>query len=111
VVRLRFRFSLILLFCVSGFGGFAQDMQSPPNAAQSAGSTLKAPAKKSPKKAKGAARLTPPPASEEAEKAARLAEGRKKFFEQSSGFENEKSDMPFSLGGSGGATPSIGMKF
>jgi hypothetical protein len=89
---------------VFGDAGFAQDIQSPPTAIQ-------APSKKSPKMAKGASRLTSQPASEEAEKAARLAEGRKKFFEQSSGFENGKSDMPFSFGGSGGATPSIGMKF
>jgi hypothetical protein len=51
-------------------------------------------------------------ASEEAEKAARLAEGRKKFFEQSSGFDEGNSNSPLSGGGNkGGFTPGIGFKF
>jgi hypothetical protein len=47
------------------------------------------------------------------DKAARLEEGRKKFFEQSSGFENSKGDMPLSLsnGKDGGFSPGMGLKF
>jgi hypothetical protein len=50
--------------------------------------------------------------AEEAEKAARLEEGRKKFFERSMGFDNGKgSDSPVTLQGGNGLTPAMGMKF
>jgi hypothetical protein len=50
--------------------------------------------------------------TEEAEKAARLEEGRKKFFQRSMGFDNgASSDSPVSLQGGNGLTPAMGMKF
>jgi hypothetical protein len=108
----RLRAGLLVIFFIYGFGAvsFAQDSVSPATAAPSADGSLKAPGKKSHKKASSAA-STLDPSSDEAEKAARLAEGRKKFFEQSDGFENKNSDMPLSLGGSNGATPTMGFKF
>ena len=48
------------------------------------------------------------------EKAAHLAEGRKKFFQRSMGFDNGTSyDSPVTLGGSsnGGLSPQMGLKF
>jgi hypothetical protein len=59
---------------------------------------------------KSLAKSAPP--SEEAERAARLAEGRKKFFERSMGFdESGKPDAPVSLGNGNGLAPSAGFKF
>jgi hypothetical protein len=110
VARLRLRLLVISFICAFGSASFAQNSLSPPTADQSTGGSLKAPGKRSHKKASSAV-STLKPASEDAEKAARLAEGRKKFFEQSSGFDNKNSDMPLSLGGSNGMTPSMGFKF
>jgi hypothetical protein len=52
------------------------------------------------------------PSSEAAERAARIAEGRKKFFERSMGFdESGKPDAPVSLDSGNGLAPSAGFKF
>jgi hypothetical protein len=54
------------------------------------------------------------PTSEEADKAARLEEGRKKFFEQSMGFDNGGSSSNSSVtltNDNGGISPAMGMKF
>ena len=110
MARLRLGLLVICFICAFGAASFAQNSVSPATAAPSAEGSLKASAKKSHKKASSAV-STLGPSSEEAEKAARLAEGRKKFFEQSDGFENKNSDMPLSLGGSNGMTPSMGFKF
>jgi hypothetical protein len=67
-------------------------------------------AKKNSHKNGGATQQTAAPRSEDAEKAARLAEGRKKFFERSMGFDNGSSG-PVTLGGENGLTPSMGLKF
>lgn len=48
--------------------------------------------------------------SDEAEKAARLAEGRKKFFEQSMGFDNGKSGA-VTLTNENGGPPALGLRF
>ncbi len=45
----------------------------------------------------------------EATKAERLEENRRKFFGETSGFENPSSDSPVSLGA--GGAPSVGFKF
>ncbi len=50
------------------------------------------------------------PDSEEADKAARLAEGRKKFFERSMGFDNGGSSRITITNDSGGP-PALGLKF
>jgi hypothetical protein len=113
VARLQSGFLVIFFCCVFGSVSFAQDEPAPAGADLPAGAPAKPHVKKSPRKKASADRLTVAPASqsasEEAEKAARLAEGRKKFFEQSSGFENEGSDRPISLGN--GGAPSVGFKF
>ena len=46
----------------------------------------------------------------EAEKAARLAEGRKKFFEKSMGFDNGEQSN-FTITNDGGVAPAMGLKF
>jgi hypothetical protein len=112
VARLRSGFLVIVLSCGLGFASFAQESPPPGAATPSAAAPTaasKAHGAKTPRKKAGAAHLTVAPSSEEAERAARLAEGRKKFFEQSSGFENGKLDMPLSLGA--GGAPAVGMKF
>jgi hypothetical protein len=51
---------------------------------------------------------------EEAERAAHIEEGRKKFFQRSMGFDNGKSsEAPVTLqsDGAGGITPAVGLKF
>jgi hypothetical protein len=51
---------------------------------------------------------------EEAERAAHIEEGRKKFFQRSMGFDNGKSsESPVTLqsDGAGGITPAMGLKF
>jgi hypothetical protein len=50
------------------------------------------------------------PDSEEADKAARLAEGRKKFFERSMGFDNGDSGH-VTISNDGGGSPAVGLKF
>jgi hypothetical protein len=56
------------------------------------------------------ARRSAKPDSEEAEKAARLAEGRKKFFERSMGFDNGGTSRITITNDSGGP-PALGLKF
>ena len=53
------------------------------------------------------------PMSADADKAARLEEGRKKFFGESSTFEDNRSDMPVSMGGGkdGSFKPNMGFRF
>jgi hypothetical protein len=53
---------------------------------------------------------TAQPNSEEAEKAAHVAAARKKFFEQSDGFDNATPGAVF-LGGGNGLTPGAGFRF
>ncbi len=131
MARLRIGFLVILSLCVTGSPGFAQNSQAPTPADQPAGGSLKAPAKtgvsktsvpktSAPKtgvreidvhKNKSSASRTAQPTSEEAEKAASLAEARKKFFEQSTGFDSKDSDKPPALGGGNGLMPGVGFKF
>jgi hypothetical protein len=54
------------------------------------------------------------PTSEEADRAARIEEGRKKFFEQSMGFDNGGSSSNSNLtltNENGSISPAMGMKF
>jgi hypothetical protein len=110
MARLRLRLFVVSFLCACGSVSFAQNTSSPPNVDPSTGASSRTVVNKSPhKKPSTAARLTVQPPNEEAEKSARLAEGRKKFFEQSSGFENNDSSSPFSLGSKG--SPAMGLKF
>jgi hypothetical protein len=98
---------LVGIALMLGSPGFAQD------AAPGAGvlRPAKAHARKSVNNSGAATSSTARPTSEEADKAARLAEGRKKFFERSMGFdEGKSSDSPITLDG-GGLTPAAGFKF
>ncbi len=113
---LSVRTGLLAIVLCFGFGlpGFAEDSPPPAAAGHAASEAPKAQAKKSGRKKTGSSDLTlapsSAPSSVEAEKAARLAEGRKKFFEQSSGFDNGGAGgSPLSLGPSG--TPAMGFKF
>lgn len=96
-------------FCASAVAGRAQDASilSPviPSIAASA----------KPHPANGAhsnaaAHRSGKPNSEESEKAARLAEGRKKFFDRSMGFDNGESSR-ITITDDGGGSPAVGLKF
>jgi hypothetical protein len=113
VTRLFISLPLVVSLCAFSAAGLAQDSPSPAPASPSLDAPAKAHAKKSAHKsvaATGAGQSKQ--TSEDADKAARLAEGRKKFFERSMGFDNGPgSDSPVTLGGSGGLTPAMGLKF
>lgn len=112
VTRLGFAFLVLLFSCAFGCAGFAQTSVSPAEPDQPA-AAAKTHSKKSVHKKAGVAQSSPAqsglPTSDEADKAARLAEGRKKFFEQSSGFEDNTASGPMSLDHNG--SPTMGMKF
>jgi hypothetical protein len=111
VARFRMGFLVCLAFCGLGSASFAQEMLAPSFADQSATGSPKAHVRKSVHK-NGNAQSTGASASEESEKAARLAEGRKKFFEQSMGFDNgHASESPVTLGNGNGLSPTTGFKF
>ena len=105
---------LTLSTCAYGAAACAQDV---PTGVTFGASTddAKPAAKKTPRK-DGAvhtaahSKQTP----EEAERAARIEEGRQKFFQRSMGFDNGKSsESPVTLhsDGGGGITPAVGLKF
>jgi hypothetical protein len=112
----RPRISLLVGFslCVFGSAAIAQSDSTRTNADPAVAAAPKAHAKKSDHKSANAASSPAQPNSEAAEKAARLAEGRKKFFERSMGFDNGTSyDSPVTLGNGadGGLSPQMGVKF
>jgi hypothetical protein len=109
----RFCVGLIILsLCGVSAAGFAQENQAL-QIDQSADGLPKAHVKKSAHKNKSPALQSAKPNSEEAEKAAHLAAGRKKFFDSSMGFDNGPgSSSPITLeGGNGGLSPQMGVKF
>jgi hypothetical protein len=113
MVRTRLIFPSILILSVMGSPGFAESTQPLPPASEPAAVPHKVPPKKSAHAKADPSTLTLrlDPKSEEAKKAATLAEGRKKFFEQSTGFTEKSSDNSLSLGGSEGTSPQMGFKF
>lgn len=111
MARLGTGFLIALLLCAPGSASFAQAGQTPSPSNRSASASAKTHIKNGIHRSATSAPRTVQPTSEEAEQAARLAEARKKFFEQSTGFDNGDSNHPFSLGGSTGLSPGIGFKF
>jgi hypothetical protein len=110
VARVRMGFLVALFLCLAAPASFAQDSQTPARTDPSASGPPKAHAKKIVHKNGKPAPSAAQPASEEAEKAAHVAEARKKFFEQSDGFDNGDSGRVF-LGGGNGLSPGAGFKF
>jgi len=112
MTRLRMGFLVALSLCAFGSAGFAQDSQGTILSDPAASQSPKAQVKKSAHKNRSSAASTAKPASEESEKAARLAEGRKKFFERSMGFDNGNSgSVTLSGGGGNGLMPGAAFKF
>ena len=112
MARFRIGFLVALSLCAFASASFAQDSQGTGLAEPSFDQAPKAAVKKSAHKNRNAAASPAKPASEEAEKAARLAEGRKKFFERSMGFDNGSSGPVTLDSGSGnGFTPGAAFKF
>jgi hypothetical protein len=111
MTRLFLTFVIALPLCGFAAEGFAQ--ASPPLSSSDPliDGAAKAHAGKAVRKNGGAA-ARKEPNSEEAEKAARLAEGRKKFFDRSMGFDNGGGpNSPITFDGGNGLTPSAGFKF
>lgn len=87
----------------------SSSLLDPSFAAPARPQTSKPPAAKGPHK-KVAGPRSAPSDPDETEKAARLAEGRKKFFEQSMGFDNGKSGA-VTLTNENGGPPALGLRF
>jgi hypothetical protein len=103
---------LAVFFFLHGLGGagFAQESHPVAPVEPPVAASAKEPAKKITRKSVG--QKTAKPTQEEGDRAARLAEGRKKFFERSMGFDNGGgADAPITFGGGNGFSPSAGFKF
>jgi hypothetical protein len=110
--RLLFVLLISLPWLAAGSAGFAQTTAPLQQTAPAGESANKAHAKKAAHKNGGAAPQNGQQNSEEADKAARLAEGRKKFFDRSMGFDNGGGpNSPMTFDGANGLTPSAGFKF
>jgi hypothetical protein len=112
VARFRIGFLLALSLCTVGSASFAQSSRETILAEPSFGQSPKTPVKKSLHKNRSPALSAAKPTSEEDEKAARLAEGRKKFFERSMGFDNgSSSGSAVTLSTGNGLSPGAAFKF
>jgi flagellar biosynthesis/type III secretory pathway protein FliH len=105
---------IIVPFVAVGASAYADDLAPLPGLDQPAAAETAA--KPHPKKnvRKSAAAKPAKASSEDAEKAARIEEGRKKFFEQSMGFDNGGSSSNSNVtltNENGGISPAMGMKF
>ncbi len=112
VTRFSLALSLAISLCLVGAAAHCEDVAP---LAITPSDALKAPVKPAKKAAHKNVAAKPgksQPSAEEADKAARLEEGRKKFFQRSMGFDNGGgSGNPITLQGDGGLTPSMGLKF
>ena len=99
--------------CAIGAGAFAQDTRPLAPTGFLMDAPAKAPVKKGRHKSVEAAGQSAQQNADAAEKAARLAEGRKKFFDRSMGFDSgESTSSPLTMtGGDNGLMPAMGMKF
>jgi hypothetical protein len=111
MARLRIGFLVALSLCAFGSASFAQNSQDAILSEPSFDQSPKAQVKKSAHKNRSSTVSTAKPHSEDSEKAARLAEGRKKFFERSMGFDNGGSGAVTLGGGGNGFTPGAAFKF
>jgi hypothetical protein len=107
------RLLIVVPLIAAGAASYADDLAPLPGLDQPAAPDAAKPhAKKNAHKS--AAAKPAKPTSEEAEKAARIEEGRKKFFDQSMGFDNggSSSNSNVTLTNENGAiSPAMGMKF
>ena len=108
LAHFRLRVSTALILCCVATVAVAQAQPTPDAVSQTPSAPI-VKAKKPLAKRASSVQASPKSTSLGDDKAARLAEGRKKFFEQSSGFEDRKSDLPLSMGNDG--KPSMGLKF
>jgi hypothetical protein len=109
MVRFLVRLLIVAPFCASAVTGRAQDASVLSPIIRS----IAAPAKPHPANGAhsiAAANRSAKPDSGDAEKAARLAEGRKKFFDRSMGFDNGESSR-ITITDDGGGSPAVGLKF
>jgi hypothetical protein len=109
VPRLRIGFLAVVCFCAFSSLCLAQSDPATNAADPSSGGPAKLHARKSAHKDATHAVAPPRQNAEEAEKAARIAAARKKFFEQSEGFDSGTPSTIF-LGGNGPA-PGAGFRF
>jgi hypothetical protein len=109
VPRLCIGFLAASLLGASATGAFAQNSPSPSPGDQTSNGAPKAHARKT-AHGVGSHTTATQPNSEETERAAHIAAARKKFFEQSDGFDNATPGAVF-LGGGNGLTPGAGFRF
>jgi hypothetical protein len=108
------RLLIIVPLVTAGAAAHADDLAPLPGLDQPAASDTAAKPHAKKNTHKSAAAKPAKPTSEEAEKAARIEEGRKKFFGQSMGFDNggSSSNSNVTLTNENGAiSPAMGMKF
>ena len=109
MARFSFAFLLSVSLCLAGAAAHSEDLAalsaSPSDTPSKPGKRTAAHKNIAAKQAKSQQ------SAEEADKAARLEEGRKKFFQRSMGFDNGGSGSPVTLQGESGLTPSMGFKF
>jgi hypothetical protein len=114
VTRTSIALLIAASFCATVPSAFAQDLP-PLSTDQPTGGSVKAPHVKNihKKKSAPAAPAAAQASSEAAERAAALARGRKKFFENKPDQQSDPSgsDIPVHLGGSNGLSPQMGFKF
>lgn len=112
MTRFSFTVALGISLCILGAAAHSEDAAPPAATPSDAAKASAKPAKKTAHKNAAAKSDKSRQSSEEAEKAARLEEGRKKFFERSMGFDNGGgSDSPVTLQGGNGLTPNAAFKF
>lgn len=113
MIRLSFALALAISACFVGAVAHSDDaapalMTTPSDAPKAPAKPAKKAAHKNPADKSAKSKQS----AEDDEKAARLEEGRKKFFERSMGFDNGGgSDSPITLQGGNGLTPGAGFKF
>ena len=111
MIRFSFALSLALALCLGAAAAHSEDAAPLTPAPSDAPKASAKPAKKTAHKNAAARSAKSQQSAEDADKAARLEEGRKKFFERSMGFDNGGSNSPVTLQGENGLSPSMGWKF
>lgn len=112
MTRFSFALSLAIALCLGAATAHSEDVAPLTPAPADAPKTPAKPAKRTAHKNAAAKPDKSQQSTEEADKAARLEEGRKKFFQRSTGFDNGcASGSPVTLQGENGLSPSMGWKF
>ena len=112
MTRFSLVLSVVIALCLGVATAHSEDVAPLTPAPSDAPKAPAKPAKKTAHKNAATKSDKPQQGAEDADKAARLEEGRKKFFQRSMGFDNGGgSDSPVTMQGENGLSPSMGWKF